>query len=213
MKPGWIIWWWLFDWEMFSIVLGICMLGPQLVALLVWCSLIGRRTSEGQTLRCKTYFHLQFSLCFLLAVEAVTSLSAFAMLPLLSVSWFWSWCFILATEKQRIQWYCYCCVAIFTKLKYPLLEGDQQDPRSQWNFTEVTGSTSLPPQCYISNKHLLRKGDHWVEVPPSWAGVSREVAFLDFCSWWDGSFGAGTMFELPMFQSITPHQHSYKHPQ
>lgn len=54
MKPRWIIWWWLFDWEMFSIVLGICMLGPQLVALLVWCSLIGGRTSEGQTLSCKS---------------------------------------------------------------------------------------------------------------------------------------------------------------
>ena len=60
MKPGWIIWWWLFDREMFSLVLGICMLGPQLVALLVWHSLIGRKTSEGHTLRCKTYFYLQF---------------------------------------------------------------------------------------------------------------------------------------------------------
>lgn len=82
------------------------------------------------------YFHLQFTLCFLLTVEAVTSLSVFATLPLLSVSWFWSWCFILATEKQWIQWYCYCCVAIFTKLKHPLLEGDQQDPRSQWNLQD-----------------------------------------------------------------------------
>lgn len=42
--------------------------------------------------------------------------------------------FYLSNRKAMDTMICYCCVAIFTKLKYPLLEGDQQDPRSQWNL-------------------------------------------------------------------------------
>lgn len=211
MKPGWTIWWWLFDREMSSLVLGICMLGPQLVALLVWCSLIGRRTSEGQTLRCKTYFHLQFrsllpacswgcdlSLCFCYAPSSLPKLILVLVFYLSNRKAIDTMIqgyndIVIAVQPFPPSWNIPCWKAT------DRTQETSETCKAQKDFMEVTGSTSLPPQCYESNKQLLRKGDHWVEAPPSWAGVSRDVAFLGFCSWWDGSFGAVTTLSCPCF--------------
>lgn len=43
------------------IVLIICIFGPRLVDLLVWCSLIGRSTSGRQALRLKPLYCLHFA--------------------------------------------------------------------------------------------------------------------------------------------------------